>query len=70
MQLTNFVFAMVFGLATTAVAQEGKCTAKGECQEVASGVKLLCTTGSCANKAGQSCLRNGPGSSNVADCPK
>ncbi|KAF0321040.1 hypothetical protein K4K61_011736 [Colletotrichum sp. SAR11_59] len=70
MQINKLFVAAIFGLATTVMAQEGKCTAKGECQENTSGVKLLCTSGSCANKAGQACTRNGPGSSNVANCPK
>ncbi|TDZ19150.1 hypothetical protein C8034_v006599 [Colletotrichum sidae] len=70
MQLTKLFVATIFGFATFAMAQEGKCTAKGECQENTSGVKLFCTSGSCAKKEGQACTRNGPGSSNSASCPK
>ncbi|KAK1717364.1 uncharacterized protein BDZ83DRAFT_760747 [Colletotrichum acutatum] len=70
MQLNKLFIAAVLGFATTALAQEGKCTAKGECQENTSGVRLFCSSGSCDGKEGQSCTRNGPGSSNVANCPK
>ncbi|KAE9571663.1 hypothetical protein CGCF415_v015158 [Colletotrichum fructicola] len=64
MQISNFLFLAVFGLATTVVAQQGTCTAKGECQ--AGNVKLFCTSGSCAKKEGQTCERSG----NSANCPK
>ncbi|KXH67644.1 hypothetical protein CSAL01_03567 [Colletotrichum salicis] len=68
--INKLLVAAVLGFATTALAQEGKCTAKGECQENTSGVRLFCSSGSCDGKEGQSCTRNGPGSSNVANCPK
>ncbi|KAL0941341.1 uncharacterized protein CTRU02_204104 [Colletotrichum truncatum] len=66
MQINKFFVLTVLGLATSVLAQDGKCTAKGECQETKSGDKLFCTSGSCAQKQGQTCRRSG----NSANCPK